>query len=250
MDQTSGVLAGVRLDHSSPVPLYHQAAQSLERAIDEGRLPRGSKLEGELDLAEQLGISRPTMRAALRQLVEKGLLIRRRGIGTMVATKPVRRVVALTSLYDDLKESGREPTTRVLNFEETLCPPEIAEQLGVGPAAPVLRFDRLRVAGSDPISLMHNFVPGGLLEIAREDLEFTGLYDLFRRSGITPHVATQRVGARKAGDEEAELLEVEPGDPVLTMTRTAYDTSGRPIEYGSHSYPAESYWLEMMLVEM
>jgi DNA-binding GntR family transcriptional regulator len=180
-------------------------------------------------------------------LVDKGLLIRRRGIGTIVATKPVRRAVALTSLYDDLKESGREPTTRVLEFEETVCPPEIAEQLDLGPDAPVLRFDRLRVAESDPIALMHNFVPVGLLGIEKEDLEMTGLYDLFRRAGITPHIATQRVGARKANDEEAELLEMEPGDPVLTMTRTAYDTAGRPIEYGSHSYPAETYWLEMML---
>jgi GntR family transcriptional regulator len=249
-DQASGVLGGVRLDHSSPVPLYHQAAQALEQAIDDGRLARGSKLDGELDLAERLGISRPTMRAALKQLVDKGLLIRRRGVGTVVATKPVRRAVALTSLYDDLKESGREPATRVLDFEKTLCPPEIAEQLGLGPADPVLRLERLRVAGSDPIAVMHNFVPVGLLEIEREDLELTGLYDLFRQSGIAPHVATQRVGARKAGDEEAELLEVEPGDPVLTMTRTAYDTRGRAIEYGSHSYPAESYWLEMMLVEL
>jgi GntR family transcriptional regulator len=246
-DQTHQVLAGIRLDHSSPVPLYHQAAQALERAIEDGRLPRGSKLEGELDLAEQLGISRPTMRAALKQLVDKGLLIGRRGIGTMVATKPVRRAIALTSLYDDLKESGREPTTRVLDFEETGCPPEVAEQLELGPDAPVLRLERLRIAGSDPIALMHNFVPVGLLGIEREDLERTGLYDLFRRSGITPHVATQRVGARKANDEEAELLEMEVGDPVLTMSRTAYDTAGRPIEYGSHSYPAESYWLEMML---
>jgi GntR family transcriptional regulator len=249
-NQTSSVLAGVRLDHSSPVPLYHQAAQALEQAIEEGQLPRGSKLDSELDLAEQLGISRPTMRAAIKQLVDKGLLIRRRGIGTTVAPKPVRRVVALTSLYDDLKESGREPKTRVLTLEEILCPPEVAEQLGLGPAAPVLRFDRLRVAGSDPIALMHNVVPVGLLGIEKKDLERTGLYDLFRQNGITPHVATQRVGARKAGAEEAELLEIEPGDPVLTMTRTAYDTSGRPIEYGSHSYPAESYWLEMMLVEL
>ena len=75
-------LAGVRLDHDSPVPLYHQAAQALEEAIDDGRLPRGSKLESELDLAEQLRISRPTMRAAIKQLVDKGLLLRRRGIGT------------------------------------------------------------------------------------------------------------------------------------------------------------------------
>ncbi len=246
----SSALAGVRLDHTSPVPLYHQAARVLEEAIEDGRLPRGSKLESELDLAERLGISRPTMRAAIKQLVDKGLLMRRRGIGTTVAPRPVRRAVALTSLYDDLKESGREPTTRVLNFEETPCPPEIAEHLGLGPTAPVLRFDRLRTVGSDPIALMHNVVPIGLLQIDREDLERTGLYDLFRESGIAPHVATQRVGARKAGAEEAEWLEIEPGDPVLTVTRTAYDTSGRPIEYGSHSYPAESYWLEMMLVEL
>jgi DNA-binding GntR family transcriptional regulator len=246
----TSALAGVRLDHSSPVPLYYQAAQALEEAIEDGRLPRGSKLDSELDLAEQLGISRPTMRAALKQLVDKGLLMRRRGIGTIVAPQPVRRAVALTSLYDDLKASGREPRTHVLTLEEVLCPPDVAEHLGLGPSAPVLRFERLRIAGSDPIALMCNVVPVGLLEIEKEDLEQAGLYELFRESSITPHVATQRVGARKAGAREAELLEIEPGDPVLAMTRTAYDTSGRPIEYGSHSYPAESYWFEMMLVDL
>ena len=246
----SGALAGVRLDHTSPVPLYHQAARVLEQAIEDGRLPRGTRLESELDLAEQLGISRPTMRAAIKQLVDKGLLIRRRGIGTTVAPRPVRRAVALTSLYDDLKREGREPRTRVLALEEVLCPPDVAEHLGLGPTAPVLRFERLRIAGSDPIALMHNVVPAALLELERGDLERTGLYDVFRENGITPHVATQQVGARKAGAEEAELLEIEPGDPVLTMTRVAYDTSGRPIEYGSHRYPAESYWFEMMLVDL
>jgi DNA-binding GntR family transcriptional regulator len=249
-DRISGVLTGTRLDHSSPVPLYHQAARVLEEAIEDGRLPRGSKLDNELDLAEQLGISRPTMRAAIKQLVDKGLLVRRRGIGTTVMPKPVRRAVALTSLYDDLKQAGREPITRVLALEEVACPPDVAEHLGLGPAAPVLRFERLRVAGADPIALMSNVVPVGLLEIGKEDLERTGLYDLFRENDIAPHVANQRVGARKAGAEEAELLEIEPGDPVLTMSRVAYDASGRPIEYGSHVYPAESYWLEIMLVEL
>lgn len=246
-------LAGATLDHSSPVPLYYQAARLLEAAIEDGRLPRGSKLESESDLAGRLGISRPTMRAAIKQLVDKGLLMRRRGIGTIVAPQPVRRAVALTSLYDDLKEAGREPETSVLAFEEARCPPDIAEHLGLEPGAPVLSFDRLRLANSGahvPIALMHNVVPSGLLEIEEKDLERTGLYELFRRSGIAPHVATQRIGARKAGAEEAEQLEIEPGDPVLTMTRIAYDTGGRPIEYGWHRYPAESYWLEMMLVEL
>src|SRR5918997_924882 len=176
----SGALAGVRLDHTSPVTLYHQAAGVLEQAI----------------------------------------------------------------------EYGREPRTGALALEEVLCSPDVAEHVGLGPTAPVLRFERLRIAGSDPIALMHNVVPAGLLELERGDLERTGLYAVFRENGITPHVATQQVGARKAGAEEAELLEIEPGDPVLTMSRVAYDTGGRPIEYGSHRYPAESYWFEMMLVEL
>jgi GntR family transcriptional regulator len=246
-------LAGTTLDHNSPVPLYHQAARVLEEAIEDGRLPRGSKLESELELAARLGISRPTMRAAIRQLVDKGLLVRRRGIGTTVAPQPVRRAVALTSLYDDLEAAGREPMTRVLAFERVPCPPEVAERLGLESGAAVLSLDRLRVANSGsyaPVALMHNVVPTGLLEIEERDLERTGLYELFRRAGITPHVATQRIGARKAGDEEAELLEVEPDDPVLTMTRVAYDAGGRPIEYGWHRYPAGSYWFEMVLVEM
>jgi GntR family transcriptional regulator len=243
-------LAGVTLDHSSPVPLYHQAAQVLEAAIENGRLPRGSKLGGEVELATRLGISRPTMRAAMQQLVDKGLLLRRRGIGTIVAPRPVRTAVALTSLYDDLKEAGREPQTRLLSFERGPSPPEVAEHLGLEPNASVVRFDRLRLAGSDPIALMHNAVPPALMEFEEGDLERTGLYELFRGAEITPHVATQRVGARKAGAEEAEVLEIEPGDPVLTMTRITYDTEGRPIEYGTHRYPAESYWFEMMLVAL
>jgi DNA-binding GntR family transcriptional regulator len=247
------VLAGATLDHSSPVPLYYQAARLLEEAIEDGRLPRASKLESESDLAERLGISRPTMRAAIKRLVDKGLVVRRRGIGTIVAPQPVKRAVALTSLYDDLKEAGREPETRVLGFEEVPCPPEIAENLTLEVGVPVLSLDRLRVANSGahaPIALMHNVVPTGLLEIEERDLERTGLYELFRRSGIAPHVATQHIGARRAGAEEAELLEIRPGDPVLTMTRIAYDTGGRPIEYGWHRYPAESYWFEMVLVEL
>ena len=243
-------MAGVRLDHGSPVPLYHQAAQALEAAIDDGRLSRGSKLDGEVELAAQLGISRPTMRAAMKQLVDKGLLIRRRGIGTIVAPRPVRRAVALTSLYDDLTKAGREPHTRVLSLERIPASPEIAEALGLEAGEEVIRIKRLRCAGSDPIALMHNALPARLVEVKAEDLEAGGLYELLRRNGAGPHIATQTVGARKAEGEETEMLEVEPGDPLLTMKRTAYDAEGRAVEHGWHSYPAEAYSFEMMLSDL
>jgi DNA-binding GntR family transcriptional regulator len=243
------ILSKVTLDDTSPVPLYHQVAQALQEAIEDGRLPRGSKLESELELAGLLGISRPTMRAAIRELVDKGLVVRRRGVGTMVAAMPVKRVVALTSLYDDLDKAGRDPRTRVLALEREACSPEVADQLGLEPGSPVLRLERLRFAGADTIALMHNVIPAGLLEIAKEDLERTGLYEFLRQNGSVPDIASQRIGARKAAGEEVELLEVEPGDPLLTMTRTTYDASRRPLEYGSHVYPAESYWFEMTLAE-
>lgn len=244
-----GALEGMELDHGSPMPLYHQAARLIEDAIEDGRLPGGSKLENELSLAQRLGISRPTMRAAIKQLVDKGLLVRRRGVGTIVATAPVKRAVALTSLYDDLSEAGREPSTRVLAFERSPCLEEIRELFQVDESALMLMFDRLRSVGNEPIALMHNAVPTEVLDVAAEDLERAGLYRLFRSSGVTPHIATQQIGAAKADEEEAELLGIEPGDPLLTMTRMAYDTSGRPIEYGWHRYRADSYSFDMVLMD-
>lgn len=245
----NNALEGLELDHSSPMPLYHQAARLIEAAIEEGRLPGGSKLENELRLAQQLGISRPTMRAAIKQLVDKGLVFRRRGVGTIVATSPVKRTVALTSLYDDLSEAGREPITRVLAFEKSSCPEEIREYFQAGEETPMLMFDRLRSVGSEPIALMHNAVPADLLDVTAQELENTGLYKLFRANGVTPHIATQQIGAANADEEEAELLGIEPGDPLLTMTRMAYDTTGRPIEYGWHRYRADSYSFDMVLMD-
>ena len=92
----------IRVDRSSPVPLYYQVAQRLEELIEAGRMPPGYRLENEIALADQLGLSRPTMRQAIQHLVDKGLLVRKRGVGTQVVHGRVRRQVELSSLYDDL----------------------------------------------------------------------------------------------------------------------------------------------------
>ena len=97
----------IRVDRSSPVPLYFQVAQHLEHMIESGDLPMGTRLENETDLADQLGLSRPTMRRAIEYLVGRGLLVRKRGIGTQVVQAKVAREVELTSLYDDLAKAGR-----------------------------------------------------------------------------------------------------------------------------------------------
>lgn len=107
-------LSLITVDRASPVPLYFQVAQHLERAIESGELPPGAQLENEVLLAGQLGLSRPTMRRAMQYLVERGLLVRKRGIGTQVVRAKVKRPVELSSLWDDLARSGQQPATTVL----------------------------------------------------------------------------------------------------------------------------------------
>src|SRR5262252_5855198 len=106
----------IQVDRNSPVPLYFQVAQHLERMIESGDLPMGTRLENETSLADRLGLSRQTMRRAIEYLVGRGLLVRKRGIGTQVVHAKITREVELTSLYDDLAKTGRDPATKVVSF--------------------------------------------------------------------------------------------------------------------------------------
>src|SRR6202049_2326065 len=142
------------LDRESPVPLYYQLAQNMETAIRSGQLSSGSHLENEIELARQLGVSRPTVRRAIGLLANRGLVIRRHGIGTLVVPVRVRRPVRLSSLYDDLKESGQAPTTRLLAFEIVPAPAEVASALQITRGTRALYFERLRHATDQPIALM------------------------------------------------------------------------------------------------
>ena len=117
----------VELDRSSPVPLYYQLAQAIEAAIRDGQLAPGDRFENELDLAKRLTLSRPTTRRAIQEIVDKGLLVRKRGVGTQVVQNPVHRRVELTSLFDDLARAGQEPTTELLDYQVGQADDEVAD---------------------------------------------------------------------------------------------------------------------------
>ncbi|MGW0068563.1 GntR family transcriptional regulator, partial [Streptosporangium sandarakinum] len=116
----------IDLDRSSPVPLYFQMAERIAEAIQNGELPSGTRLDNEVQLADQLGLSRPTVRQAIQYLVDKGLLVRKRGVGTQVVHGQVKRAVELTSLYDDLRRAGQQPETRVLSIETVPAEEDVA----------------------------------------------------------------------------------------------------------------------------
>jgi DNA-binding GntR family transcriptional regulator len=240
-------LPPVVVDRLSPIPLYYQVAIRLEQLIESGALPVGSRLENELDLSNQLGVSRPTMRRAISYLVERGLLVRRRGIGTQVVQPKVRRPVALSSLHDDLSKSGRAPHTEVLSFEVRPVTDVVAHALGVPHGTPATHLERLRFAGDEPLALMRNVVPTTVLTLQREDLEQSGLYELLRAAGNEPSMATEQIGARAATPAEARTLHEKRGAPLLTMSRTAWDATGRVVEHGDHVYRPAHYSFEIHL---
>ncbi|MEU1372660.1 GntR family transcriptional regulator [Streptomyces triculaminicus] len=236
------------LDRGSPVPLYFQLSQQLEAAIERGELAPGSLLGNEIELAGRLGLSRPTVRQAIQSLVDKGLLVRRRGVGTQVVHSQVKRPLELSSLYDDLESAGQQPATRVLHLAVEPAPAPVAAALGIAEGADVLRLERLRLAHGEPVAHLRNHLPLGLLDLDAETLGRTGLYRLLRQAGITLHSARQTIGARAATAEEGELLAEPEGAPLLTMERTTFDDTGRAVEFGSHLYRASRYAFDFQLL--
>ncbi|MFI0894927.1 GntR family transcriptional regulator [Streptomyces sp. NPDC020983] len=235
----------ITIDRSSPVPLYFQFAQQLQKLIETGVLPPGTRLSNEVALADQFGLSRPTMRQAMQHLVDKGLLARKRGVGTQVVTNRIRRQVEFTSLYDDLEREERRPRTEVLSLGTLPAGAEVAAALRLDEGTEVLALERLRFADDEPIALMRNHLPASLIELSSQTLAEAGLYQLLRRSGIGLSTARQTIGARRATAAEAQLLGESRGATLLTMARTAYDGSGEPVEYGVHVYRASRYSFEM-----
>ena len=236
------------LDRSSPVPLWFQAAQQLEAAIGRGDLRPGQRLDNEVDLAERFGLSRPTLRKAIEQLVGQGLLVRKRGVGTQVVQTHVKRPVELSSLFDDLAGSGRHPSTEVLSCREVPADEAVAAALGLPVGDPVVAVERLRSADGEPLAILRNWLPTDVGELTTELLAEHGLYALLRRYGVHLRIANQRIGAAVADAGQARLLGSRRGDPLLTMERVSYDDTGRPVELGRHRDRADSYTFEITVV--
>jgi DNA-binding GntR family transcriptional regulator len=244
----SALQVKVTIDRQSPVPLYHQLAEQLGHAITVGDLQPGDPFENEIAVAERLQVSRPTVRRAIQKLVDQGLVVRRRGLGTTVANSKVHRKFELTSLYDDLLRDGRQPLTTVLKHEIGINE-RAAAALDLPADTDMLHIVRVRRAGDIPLALMNNWLPPVLSDLTREDLESRGLYAALRERGVKPVVAHQSIGARMPTTLERRHLEIRGSHPVLTMSRMAFDASGNAVEYGDHSYRASDYSIELMVDE-
>ncbi|SKB83822.1 transcriptional regulator, GntR family [Arthrobacter sp. 49Tsu3.1M3] len=236
------------IDRASPVPLYHQVAQGIEAAIRTGGLPGGARLDNEVDLAARLNLSRPTLHKAIEQLVQCGLVVRKRGVGAQVLAAEPGNTRRVSSHYDEMRRLGNDPTSEVISFSHLKADSRIRESLNLPVNAHVYHFIRLRKVSGRPQALMENWVRDDITELDEASLGSRGLYEILRNAGVDFRLANQRIGAMVANDYQANVLQAEAGAALVTMERTAIDGTGRRVETGCHAYLADTYAFSMTLV--
>jgi GntR family transcriptional regulator len=250
MASRTGSDYSIELDHSSPVPLYHQLARELERAIADGRIERGGFLENEVELADELQLSRPTVRRSIQQLVDQGLLVRQRGVGTRVVNDTIRPSARVSSLFDELQMSGRSPSTVVLAMELLPGDARITDILALERGAPVLYIERCRMVDGKRLAIIRNWlVPVFSNGLTVERLEAGGLYAHLRSNGCFPHFATRKIGAHNASPVDSALLGLAVGRALLTVTTCMQDRHGNKVDLGEMVCDASEYSLELTVVE-
>lgn len=208
-----------------------------------GRGP-GEAIPSERDLAADLGVSRPTLRAAVDDLVRSGVLVRQHGRGTF--TGPHRVTQALTStpsgsFYAPPAEG--EWSSEVLDFGTIVAGPQLARRLQLAPAAPVLRVVRLRVVDAEPMAIERLHLPYELVVgLEPDDMVAGSFYQLLReRFGVDVRSAVQTLEATVTDGPEAELLAVPEHFPALMVERTTRDATGRIVEFVRSVYRGDRY---------
>jgi GntR family transcriptional regulator len=226
--------------------LYLQVKDAVRARIAAGELEPGDMLPGEVALANQLGISRLTVHRALRELVGEGLLIRQRSKGTFIAP-PSRRsytvVGPLLSMTESLAKDGLSPQNHILVKEVISAVGVVKSQLGLPDGALVVHLYNLRLVDNLPLAIEDMYLPAGRFPaLADLDWENRSVYaTLEKLYDAHPQEALDVVAAGSATRDEARLLGINKGAPVMRLARTSTDRQGLPVEFSQVVFHGERY---------
>jgi len=219
--------------------LYLQLQEWLREAIGSKRLAADTAIPTERELAEQFQVSRITVRKAVDGLVYEGLLTRRRGAGTFVATRVEKSYSKMTSFTEDMLSRGRIPSSQWLSQTAGTVNPEEALSLGLSPGTTVYRYNRMRFADGTSMGLDYSTVPANCLP-SLESVEGS-LYAALEAFGTRPVRALQRLRAVAFSAQQARLLEIPLGSPGLLIERRGFLADGRPAEFTQSFYRGDAY---------
>ncbi|TDW66445.1 GntR family transcriptional regulator [Kribbella pratensis] len=212
------------------VPLHYVVKTRLVEVVE--GLGEGAALPPERVLAKEFGVSRWTMRQAIRELIADGRLRARQGQGTFVATPKLVQPLALVSYTEALRAQGHTPAREVVEFDELPADAVLADRLGIAEGEPVHRLERVLFADGQPIGLETTYLAVERFPTLKAVLDPTGsLYRcLTDQLGVRFGEGEELVETVIATPREAELLKATQSLPMLLLHRTSRDTAGRPIE--------------------
>jgi GntR family transcriptional regulator len=236
----------VELSRDDRAPLHFQLQDRIEELAS--RLPDGTAIPSERQLSAQFAVSRTTVRHAIANLVHSGVLRRQHGLGTFVAEpKFVQRWTELTSFTAGVSEPGVVPSARLIARGLVPAPPSVCESLGVRADTTVVFVERLRLINGKPAVINRSYFParfGFLLDV---DLEGS-LWDALESEAEVRIVrATQRLELGMLSDDDAAVLEADPGSPTFVIRSLAFDAEDRPIEaiHATYRGAMTQFWLEL-----
>jgi|UPI0002D7F4E2 GntR family transcriptional regulator len=242
------------IDFHSPIPFYVQLWDLLRENIKQGVWRPGDQLPGEHALCEQYGVSRTVVRQALSELEAEGLIVRRRGKGAFVAEPKIIESLAqkLTGFYQDMSERGLHTITQVLAQEVIPAPANVARRLEIPAETPVVYLHRLRFVDDEPILLVTSYLPHVLCPgLEHIDLSNRSLYACLEQTyGLVIARGRRRIGAVAADSEQARLLGIDPGAPLLSLDSVSYLADDTPIEYYHAVHRGDRSQFEVELVRI
>lgn len=232
------------LDRRCALPLYVQIQQKLREQIRSGALRAGAAVPSERDLSERYGVSRMTVRQAMRALRQEGVLYRERGRGLFVApTKVDVHTRNLVGFSEDMRQRGLKPSSRLIRLTRERAPTAVADDLGLAPGSDVFHLKRLRLANGAPMAYESTYLPAGLCpNLERYDLARESLYRILQQDfGFQFERAREVLEATAADRRVARLFRTRAGVPVLIVRRVVYTADNRPIESAMTVYRADRY---------
>jgi GntR family transcriptional regulator len=217
------------------MPYYVQVRDTIQARIHTGVWQPGDQLPGEPELCRMFAVSRTVIRQALNDLVNNGLLIRRKGKGTFVAQPKIREslVQKLTGFYQDMVEQGHTPRAQILRQENVPASQKVADYLQIDPGTLVITIERLRFVQEIPIQLVTTYLPAQLCPALLDvDLTHQSLYAVLEQTcGVFIVRGRRSIEAVPANEHEARLLRVQKGAPLILLDSVSFSSDGTPIEY-------------------
>ena len=231
-----------QLDPTSSKPLHLQAEEIIRKMINEDEYKNGKLLPNEVEMSKQLNISRNTLRQAINKLVFEGLLIRKKGYGTIVSPRNVMSNARnWMSFSQEMKSQGMIVQNFELHISYKLAPEEACGFLGVQLSEPLLCLERLRGKPGLPFVYFISYFNPEIPMTVEEDMS-KPLYDVLEKKyGIAVKTSKEMIYAIGADKELAGKLGVEDGAPVLVRKRFVLDREDRPVEYNIGYYKADSF---------